>query len=143
VPLILVVSTPAGRYACLVLFARLALIRLQVMETAFALIDADTPESAYTYTSLEDGSQWQLVFSDEFNQDGRSFYPGDDPFWEAHDLHYWLVALPSFNLIDIKRIIGVRTTWNGTTRSNLLQRMGISKFVWITDPTTVSSTWVD
>lgn len=21
--------------------------------------------------------------------DGRSFYPGDDPFWEAVDLHYW------------------------------------------------------
>ena len=30
-----------------------------------------------------------LVFSDEFNVDGRSFYPGDDPFWEAVDLHYW------------------------------------------------------
>ncbi|PVG03239.1 concanavalin A-like lectin/glucanase [Serendipita vermifera] len=61
----------------------------QVMETAFALIDADTPQDAYTYTSMEDGSQWQLVFSDEFNKEGRSFYPGDDPFWEAHDLHYW------------------------------------------------------
>ena len=30
-----------------------------------------------------------LVFSDEFNQDGRTFYPGDDPFWEAVDLQYW------------------------------------------------------
>jgi len=30
-----------------------------------------------------------LVFSDEFNKEGRSFYPGDDPFWEAVDLHYW------------------------------------------------------
>ena len=30
-----------------------------------------------------------LVFSDEFNVDGRTFYPGDDPFWEAVDLHYW------------------------------------------------------
>lgn len=30
-----------------------------------------------------------LVFSDEFNQDGRSFYPGDDPYWEASNLHYW------------------------------------------------------
>jgi hypothetical protein len=41
---------------------------------------------------------------DEFNTDGRSFYPGDDPYWcvsfslvtlqltqhrEAVDLHYW------------------------------------------------------
>jgi beta-glucanase (GH16 family) len=36
------------------------------------------------------GEQWQLVFSDEFNKNGRTFYPGDDPFWEAVDLHYWL-----------------------------------------------------
>lgn len=61
----------------------------QVMETAFALIDSTTPAEAMTYTSMEDGTQWQLVFSDEFTTDGRSFYPGDDPFWEAVDLHYW------------------------------------------------------
>jgi beta-glucanase (GH16 family) len=30
-----------------------------------------------------------LVFSDEFNLDDRTFYPGDDPYWEAVDLHYW------------------------------------------------------
>ncbi|KAF8737204.1 Glycoside hydrolase family 16 protein, partial [Rhizoctonia solani] len=55
----------------------------------FALIDKDTPKSAYTHISLEDGSEWDLVFSDEFNTEGRSFYPGDDPYWEAVDLHYW------------------------------------------------------
>ncbi|KAB5589699.1 Beta-glucan synthesis-associated protein SKN1 [Ceratobasidium theobromae] len=53
------------------------------------LIDKDTPESALTHISLEDGSEWDLVFSDEFNTEGRSFYPGDDPYWEAVDLHYW------------------------------------------------------
>lgn len=31
-----------------------------------------------------------LVFSDEFNADGRTFYPGEDPYWEAEDLHYWV-----------------------------------------------------
>ncbi|KAF5368856.1 hypothetical protein D9758_002859 [Tetrapyrgos nigripes] len=56
----------------------------------WGLIDQDTPESAYTINSYTDGStKMQLVFSDEFNQDGRSFYPGDDPYWEAVDLHYW------------------------------------------------------
>ncbi|EIW78296.1 glycoside hydrolase family 16 protein [Coniophora puteana RWD-64-598 SS2] len=55
----------------------------------FALIDADTPSSAYTYKSFNDGSEWQLVFSDEFEQDGRTFWPGDDPFWEATNLHNW------------------------------------------------------
>lgn len=49
----------------------------------------DTPDWAQTRTSLYDGKQLQLVFSDEFNTDGRTFYPGDDPYWSAVDLHYW------------------------------------------------------
>jgi hypothetical protein len=52
------------------------------------LIDAQTPSSAYTRTG-SDGNLYDLVFSDEFNTDGRTFYPGDDPYWEAVDLHYW------------------------------------------------------
>nr|XP_018259340.1 uncharacterized protein I303_08268 [Kwoniella dejecticola CBS 10117]OBR81498.1 hypothetical protein I303_08268 [Kwoniella dejecticola CBS 10117] len=56
---------------------------------AFQLIDKDTPQSAYTWQSLETGDQWELIFSDEFNRDGRSFFDGDDPYWEAVDLHYW------------------------------------------------------
>lgn len=55
----------------------------------FGLIDEDTPQAAYTKSSKHDGSQLTLVFSDEFNTDGRSFWPGDDPYWEAVDLHYW------------------------------------------------------
>ncbi|KAF8897828.1 glycoside hydrolase family 16 protein [Infundibulicybe gibba] len=55
----------------------------------FGLIDLDTPSEVHTKASLRDGSDWRLVFSDEFNTDGRSFYPGDDPYWEAVDLHYW------------------------------------------------------
>ncbi|KAL7285393.1 hypothetical protein ACG7TL_000488 [Trametes sanguinea] len=55
----------------------------------WGLIDLDTPEDARTKTDYVTGKTWQLVFSDEFNVDGRSFYPGDDPYWEAVDLHYW------------------------------------------------------
>ncbi|KAF8078775.1 glycoside hydrolase family 16 protein [Lyophyllum atratum] len=56
----------------------------------WGLIDLETPRSAYTKPSYQDPSEeMQLVFSDEFNTDGRSFYPGDDPYWEAVDLHYW------------------------------------------------------
>lgn len=51
------------------------------------LIDPDTPESAMTRTSA-DGSKQVLVFSDEFNKDGRTFYDGDDPFWQAVDIWY-------------------------------------------------------
>ncbi|KIM89908.1 glycoside hydrolase family 16 protein [Piloderma croceum F 1598] len=56
----------------------------------FAPIDLDTPQDAYTKASyMNPDDQWDLVFSDEFNTDGRSFYPGDDPYWEAPNLHYW------------------------------------------------------
>lgn len=55
-----------------------------------SLIDPDTPKEAMSIPGYLDSTQtYQLVFSDEFNVDGRSFYPGDDPFWEAVDLHYW------------------------------------------------------
>ncbi|KAF8155740.1 glycoside hydrolase family 16 protein [Crassisporium funariophilum] len=55
----------------------------------FGLVDKDTPQEASTKKSYMDDEEMVLVFSDEFNQDGRTFYPGDDPFWEAVDLHYW------------------------------------------------------
>lgn len=80
----------------------------------FGLIDLDTPEDAYTFTSWRDGSEWQLVFSDEFETDGRTFYPGDDPYWEAVDLHYWVRLIFWQDLL--RRPLNsrrVRTTWNG------------------------------
>ena len=42
------------------------------------LIDDATPREAYKRTGL-DGDEYKLVFSDEFNHDGRTFWPGDDP----------------------------------------------------------------
>ena len=60
----------------------------------FGLVDLDTPEEAYTVMGYNNVNQeFQLVFSDEFNEDGRTFYPGDDPYWEAVDLHYWQVRI--------------------------------------------------
>lgn len=53
-----------------------------------ALIDAATPQGALSRTGF-DGHKYVLMFSDEFNTDGRTFWPGDDPYWEAVDLHYW------------------------------------------------------
>ncbi|KIJ62624.1 glycoside hydrolase family 16 protein [Hydnomerulius pinastri MD-312] len=53
-----------------------------------SLLDKDTPSSAQ-YRTGSDGYTYQLVFSDEFNQDGRTFWPGDDPYWEAENMHYW------------------------------------------------------
>lgn len=59
----------------------------------WGLVDLETPQTAYSLPSYNDPStEMQLVFSDEFNTDGRTFYPGDDPYWEAVDLHYWEVG---------------------------------------------------
>ncbi|KAF8066469.1 beta-glucan synthesis-associated protein-domain-containing protein [Lyophyllum atratum] len=55
------------------------------------LIDTETPDAAKTRAGY-DGHEYELVFSDEFNTDGRTFYPGDDPFWEAADLWYGATA---------------------------------------------------
>ncbi|WFD27047.1 hypothetical protein MNAN1_002043 [Malassezia nana] len=52
------------------------------------LIDPDTPKQAYSIKSQHDQSEWDLVFSDEFEKEGRTFWPGEDPFWEAGDFYY-------------------------------------------------------
>ncbi|KAG0050423.1 hypothetical protein BGZ89_003842 [Linnemannia elongata] len=49
------------------------------------MVDEDTPQDKRT-TVAKDGELWDLVFSDEFNLDGRSFAPGQDPNWEAVNL---------------------------------------------------------
>ena len=66
----------------------------------YGLIDKDTPRSAYTKKSYLDGEEFILVFSDEFEQDGRTFWPGDDPYWEAVDIHYWGTVSRRFRRIE-------------------------------------------
>ncbi|CAG8959774.1 hypothetical protein HYFRA_00001681 [Hymenoscyphus fraxineus] len=51
------------------------------------LIDPDTPADALTVKDKY-GKTLQLVFSDEFNTDGRTFYDGDDPYFQAVDIWY-------------------------------------------------------
>ncbi|EEB07503.1 glucosidase [Schizosaccharomyces japonicus yFS275] len=74
-----------------------------------SLIDPTTPLDAYTRTSFT-GETLQLVFSDEFNDDGRSFYDGDDQFWEAVDIHY--AATNDYEWYDPDAV----TTANGSLR---------------------------
>jgi hypothetical protein len=81
------------------------------------LIDADTPKESYVRTSWADGkTRLRLVFSDEFNQDGRTFYPGDDPYWQAENYHYWVCAFSyHFFTSTIESFFLSRrlTIWNG------------------------------
>ena len=69
------------------------------------LIDPMTPQEARTRTGF-DGKDYELIFSDEFETPGRSFYPGDDPFWEAVDL--W-VRIPPTLLRGLARQISLRS----------------------------------
>jgi hypothetical protein len=48
-------------------------------------VDPDTSIQAQTTRSLykEDSRPYQLVFSDEFEQEGRTFHDGNDPRWTA------------------------------------------------------------
>ncbi|CED82799.1 Concanavalin A-like lectin/glucanase, subgroup [Phaffia rhodozyma] len=78
----------------------------------FGLIDKDTPKDAYTIKS-NSGETWELQFSDEFNEDGRSFWAGDDPFWEALDLHAW--STNDLEYYDPRMV----TTTNGTLELTL------------------------
>lgn len=71
------------------------------------LVDSATPDDAKSRTGF-DGQDYELVFSDEFEQDGRSFYPGDDPFWEAVDL--WYGATGDLEWYDPQQV----TTRNGS-----------------------------
>ena len=50
-------------------------------------IDPDTPDSVMRRIG-DNGKSQRLVFSDEFNDPGRTFYDGDDPYWQAMDLWY-------------------------------------------------------
>ncbi|RHZ34467.1 hypothetical protein DYB37_002816 [Aphanomyces astaci] len=50
-----------------------------------AWVDVDTPEHARRKQSSR-GDDWQLVMSDEFNRDNRSFVAGEDHLWTALDI---------------------------------------------------------
>lgn len=52
-----------------------------------SLVDPDTPLE-HLYKTNQAGENWTLVFSDEFNAEGRTFYNKDDQFFEAVDLNY-------------------------------------------------------
>lgn len=96
------------------------------------LIDPDTPKSAMTKKSLVHGDTLNLVFSDEFNANNRTFYPGDDPFFFGFDGWYgatqdleWYdpdaistvdgvltLQLDSFDSHDLKYRSGMLNSWN-------------------------------
>lgn len=59
------------------------------------------------------GSTLELFFSDEFNEDGRIFYEGDDPYWYASN--FWYGATQDLEWYDPDAV----TTANGTLQLKL------------------------
>ena len=57
-------------------------------------IDVDTPSSAHNRKGF-DGFDYEIVFSDEFNTPGRSFYPGTLSYFSFFTLVFFFVV-PSF-----------------------------------------------
>ncbi|KAF2265949.1 beta-glucan synthesis-associated [Lojkania enalia] len=76
------------------------------------LIDPDTPEKYYTKEGAF-GEEFELVFSDEFNDNNRTFYEGDDPYWFAPDI--WYGATRDLDWYDPDAV----TTWDGTLELRL------------------------
>ena len=44
-------------------------------------VDPDTEAEYKTMVSYTDGKTYDLIMSDEFNREGRTFKDGDDPMW--------------------------------------------------------------
>ncbi|KAJ4989663.1 hypothetical protein SVAN01_04880 [Stagonosporopsis vannaccii] len=78
------------------------------------LIDPDTPKSAMEKKG-QFGDQFELVFSDEFNDNNRTFYEGDDPYFFAPDI--WYGATKDLEWYDPDAV----TTWEGTLELRLDQ----------------------
>ncbi|KAI5779289.1 beta-glucan synthesis-associated [Geopyxis carbonaria] len=87
-----------------------------ILKAARPLIDPDTPEYALTRKSVLGQGELKLVFSDEFNEDGRTFYENEDQFWQAADLHY--ASTQDLEWYDPDQI----TTKNGTLQLQLIAR---------------------
>ncbi|TFY54535.1 hypothetical protein EVJ58_g8808 [Rhodofomes roseus] len=94
--------------------------QVPVIPGNYGLIDRDTPESAYYKTSWYDGkTEMTLVFSDEFNTPGRTFWPGDDPYWEAVNLcaiqtanGSLVITLEQKEMNGLNYTGGMMSTWN-------------------------------
>lgn len=92
----------------------------------WALIDVNTPKEAYSKPSWNGGPDMELVFSDEFNVPGRTFWPGDDPYWEAVDLHYWVRATRIVAYTPANPQLRKQIIWNGIART----RSPLKTAVW-------------
>lgn len=83
---------------------------LMLCQVHASWIDPDTKEDARTIKALveTDTREYKLVFSDEFEQDGRTFNDGNDPRWTALNKNdYTNDALHFYSHDNVKTTNGV------------------------------------
>lgn len=98
----------------------------KIINVRTEMVDPDTPEEFKTWKSSL-GDDWNLVFSDEFNCENRTFYPGDDQFWEAVDIHY--AATNNMEWLDPSHVVtkegSLRITMDNRKSHNLNYTSGM------------------
>lgn len=94
---------------------RIIFIALMVGVSSPEWIDPDTPEYFHETKPLTRGDKrdYKLVFSDEFNVDGRTFHDGEDPRWTAiHKNDYTNAALHYYshdNVVTKDGVLRIQT----------------------------------
>lgn len=65
-----------------------------------AWIDPDTPMDRHSTKSLaaDDTRDYKIIFSDEFETDGRSFDDGEDPRWTSLDKNDCKYVTPKYDI---------------------------------------------
>ena len=56
-------------------------------------IDPDSLAEHSTMVSYSDGKTYDLIMSDEFNREGRTFKDGDDPTWTGNNVQLYRYLL--------------------------------------------------
>ncbi|KAL3772837.1 hypothetical protein ACHAW5_009514 [Stephanodiscus triporus] len=104
-------------------------------------IDPDTPEKFLTTAANyhKDTRDYELVFSDEFEQDGRSFEDGADPRWTAIDKNdYTNEALHYYRSQNVRTANGALSI-SSILKSNLYKAFDEDKGTYFADAKHVQS----
>ncbi|KAJ8598816.1 hypothetical protein CTAYLR_008653 [Chrysophaeum taylorii] len=112
--------------------AVLGLVVLSARVAWSGWVDPQTPLWARATTAIETGFAHTLVFSDEFEVEGRSFADGDDPRWTAVDKNdYTNMALHYYHADHVRTtngVLNITTDYAPTTFESAEDEEGFVQF---------------
>jgi len=115
--------------ALLRLLFALSLLEVMVMG---GWIDPDTDDSVKQAISYEDNKVYDLVFSDEFERDGRSFVDGHDPRWTAIDKDDYTNAALQYYTPDLVTTSGGMLNITTTAEKKTFRAFNDTTLKWYT-----------